>query len=153
MKVRRGGDMRLVKKRLVMLALVCTTYYPPLSIAEGDNTGVLLRQVVEESLSAFQQEDMLRSLQYVHTKSPEYEQMKQRLTQHFRDHDLRAELVDYSYIGHEREFAAARVKLKTTRLAGEPFQNNVTDLIFIFDQEAGQWKYWGSIVLGTEFIN
>ena len=66
--------------------------------------------------------------------------------------DARTELVGFHYIGHDDEFAVARVKLQTVDQSGEPFSANVIDTITIFHQEDGVWKYWSDHILGVELV-
>jgi hypothetical protein len=66
--------------------------------------------------------------------------------------DAQTELVGFQYIGHDDEFAVARVKLKTVEQSGEPFSANVLDTITVFHQEDGVWKYWSDHLLGVELV-
>jgi hypothetical protein len=62
------------------------------------------------------------------------------MEEQFRDLPVTAQLADFNYMGHDNEFAVARMKLK---IAGPPtskFQNNVVDEIMLFHQENGTWK-------------
>ena len=120
----------------------------------GDDDGLatVLRQVVERNLAAFNQEDAAGALSFIHTKSPEYGATKGALPAQFEALDARTELVRFQYIGHDDEFAVARVKLKTVDQSGEPFATNVMDTITIFHQEDGIWKYWSDHILGVELV-
>ena len=46
----------------------------------------------------------------MHTKSPEYDRTQKALPEQFRAMDLDVKLVDFKYMGHDDEFAVARVK-------------------------------------------
>jgi hypothetical protein len=120
----------------------------------GDNDGLTatLRQVVENNLAAFNREDASATMQSIHTKSPDYTSMQHALPNQFGALDARTELVSFRYIGHDDEFAVARVKLKTVDQSVEPFATNVLDTITIFHQEDGTWKYWSNEVLGVELV-
>ena len=81
------------------------------------------------------------TLKYIHTRSPEYEKTKEALKGQFRSLEVRPELVYFRFIGHDDEFAVARVKFKTVATSdAAPFQNNVVDSIMVFHQENGVWK-------------
>jgi len=110
----------------------------------------VLRQVVVDNLAAFNGEDVSATMQSIHSKSPEYTSMQQALPNQFSALDARTELVSFRYIGHDDEFAVARVKLKTVDESDEQFMANVLDTITIFHQEDGAWKYWSNHVLGVE---
>ena len=118
----------------------------------SDNDGLRdeLRKVVEQNIDAFNQEDITGAMSGVHTKSPEYGTTREALPGQFEELDARTELVGFSYIGHDDEFAVARVKLKTTEVSGQPFTANVIDTLTVFHQENGVWKYWSDHILGVE---
>lgn len=120
----------------------------------GDDTGLaaLLRQVVENNLAAYNRKDASATMQSIHTKSPEYSSMQQVMQSLFNDMDAQTELVSFRYIGHDDEFAVARVKMKTVDESGNPFTANILDTITIFHMEDGIWKYWSDYVLGVEIV-
>lgn len=59
----------------------------------------------------------------------------------------------FSYIGHDDEFAVARVQYRTVGSSATPVMNNVLDTITIFHQEDGTWKYWDNYVIGVRLMN
>jgi len=114
--------------------------------AADDPLAATLRGVVEDNLRAYDVEGVVRS---VHTQSPEYGPTKDEVVGQFRVFDLTPKLVAFEYMGHDDEFAVARVKIK---LEGPPgFMNNTTDSIVLFHQEGGIWKLWTDEILGVEF--
>jgi len=66
--------------------------------------------------------------------------------------NTKTELVSLTYIGHDDEFAVARVKSKTTGKAESGFVNNIVDAIVIFHQEGGKWKMWSEDILGVQAV-
>lgn len=142
-----------IRGGLVASLLTTMSFGATVPAVECDpETGEALRKTVEASLMAFQNENLNDALRFVHSKSSEYAQFREKAQHLFKAVDVKAELLQFDYIGHEREFAAARAKIKTTAAPGSEFQDNITDIIYIFDLEDGRWKYWASTVLGTEFI-
>jgi hypothetical protein len=119
---------------------------------EGNGLAAALRGVVENNLAAFNREDVQATLRTIDTKSPEYTSMQQALPDEFAALDARTELVDFRYIGHDDEFAVARVKYKTVDSSAEHFTANTLDTITLFHQEDGTWKYWSNYVLGVEVV-
>ena len=112
--------------------------------------GDVLRQVVEQNLAAINSEDLAGAMSRIHTKSPEYDSTQEALPVQFAVLDTRTQLVDFRFIGHDDEFAVARVKLKTVEQSAELFSPNVLDMIAVFHQENGVWKYWSDHILGVE---
>jgi hypothetical protein len=108
-----------------------------------------LRVVVDQSAVAYQKEDVAAFMQHVHTKSPEYQKTRERLSKQFAEMDVTATVTDFRLIGHDDEFAVARMKLRTTSTA-PGFVNNVVDQLVLFHQEKGVWKYWGDYEIGVE---
>ncbi len=119
---------------------------------EHDTLAAALKQVVEESLAAFNSENVAATLRSVHTKSPAYDTMQAALPNQFNGLDARTELASFRYIGHDDEFAVARVQLKTVAQPGDAFANNVLDTITMFHQENGVWKYWSYHILGVRLV-
>ncbi len=122
--------------------------------AAGHDDGLapVLRKVVEDNLAAYNREDPMAAMRFVHSKSPEYGTTRTALKGQFEVMDARSELVGFTYIGHDDEFAVARVKLRTVDKSGEAFSNNVIDTITLFHQENGVWKYWSDHILGVEMV-
>ena len=121
--------------------------------AHAGNSGGLegaLRQVVEQNLAAYNAKDTSETLASIHTKSPVYATMREALPSQFGALDARTAVEDFSYIGHDDEFAIARVQYRTEDKSTQPFMDNVMDTITVFHQEDGTWKYWNEHVLGVQ---
>ena len=119
---------------------------------EHDTLAAALQRVVEDGLTAYNSENVAATMQSIHTKSPAYSTMQAALPNQFNGLDARTELASFRYIGHDDEFAVARVQLKTVEQSGKPFANNVTDTITMFHQENGVWKYWSHHILGVRLV-
>jgi hypothetical protein len=132
--------------------LVLSLFAAAASAGEGNGLAAALRGVVENNLAAFNREDVTATLQTIDTKSPEYTSMQQALPDEFAALDARTELVEFRYIGHDDEFAVARVKYKTVDPSDKNFTANILDTITLFHQEDGTWKYWGNYVLGVDIV-
>ena len=85
-----------------------------------DSLAPVLRKVVEANLSAYNREDPMAAMGFVHSKSPEYATTRAALKGQFEMMDARSELVGFNYIGHDDEFAVARVKVKTAGESSKP---------------------------------
>jgi hypothetical protein len=135
--------------RFYAVASLLFLFANPLSAADSGGLEVALRQVVEKNLAAYNSEDASQTLASVHTKSPAYAAMRDALPRQFGALDTRTELERFTYIGHDDEFAVARVQYRTVGSTANPFMNNILDTISIFHQENGAWKYWDNYVLGA----
>ena len=123
---------------------------PSAARADDDALTTALRQVVAGNIAAFNKEDVDATMSYVDTRSPDYEATKNELATVFKDYDLTSELVSLTLIGHDDEFAVARVKEKTTGKAQSHFADNTVDSIMVFHQQNGSWKLWSQQNLGVE---
>jgi hypothetical protein len=120
--------------------------------ADKNPLATTLQGVVEDHVRAYNARDVQGAMRDVHSQSPEYDSTKAAMEEQFRDLPVTAQLVDFKYMGHDDEFAVARMKLK---IAGPPtsqFQNNVVDEVMLFHQQGGTWKLWSDDVLGVEFV-
>lgn len=124
----------------------------PLSAADPDAIAGVLRQVVDDNLAAYNSEDPSRTLASVHTRSPAYASMQDALPQQFDALDTRTEVEAFTFIGHDDEFAVARVQYRTVGGAKSEFMNNILDTITMFHQEDGTWKYWDNYILGVRLV-
>jgi hypothetical protein len=141
--------IRLVVMLVTLLGLAVTAG------AADDKLATTLHGVVEENVRAYDARDTDAFLRTLHPQSPGFEATKAILSDQFREGDIKVTLVDYKYIGHDDEFAVARVKMKTVAPPGSTgFQSNVTDSVLLFhrDEAARAWKLWSDDVLGVEFV-
>jgi hypothetical protein len=123
--------------------------------AQAEDTALVtaLRQAVTGNFAAYDRKDVDGSMRFIDSKSPDYDSTKGALAALFKDvNNTRTEIVGFAYIGHDDEFAVARVKSKTTGKAESGFGNNVVDAIMIFHQENGQWKLWSEEILGVQVV-
>lgn len=119
--------------------------------AADDKLATTLRGVVQENLRAYDAEDSDGVMRTMHSRSPEYDRTKAALPGQFAAEDLTVQLVDFRYMGHDDEFAVARVKTKLTAPPGSDFDDNVVESIVLFHQEGGLWKLWSDDVIGVAF--
>jgi hypothetical protein len=122
--------------------------------AADDKLATSLRGVVEENVRAYDARDTDAFLRTLHPQSPGYEATRAILSDQFREGDIKVTLVDYKYIGHDDEFAVARVKMKTVAPPGSTgFQSNITDSVVLFhrDEFARAWKLWSDDIIGVQF--
>jgi len=127
-------------------AVLLTTWAPAARAADADLAGAL-EKVSKDQIAAFNRGDAAATLAFAHTKSPSYDEAKAELPANF---DAKAEQVSFQYIGHDDEFALARVKVKVTAAPDvQGFYANVVDTITIFHQENGQWKVWDAYLVGA----
>jgi hypothetical protein len=121
--------------------------------AAGDDIQKAINSMVISNVQATQEENLDAVLQTIHTQSPGYLATKQQLVPLFDNYDLKYEILSFKYIGRDNEYAVARVKQSTKKLSGPAFRNNVVDMIEVFRQEKGQWKFWNQVILEVTYTN
>jgi hypothetical protein len=108
-----------------------------------------IQYVLDNNLASFNKRDLTASMRTIDTRSPDYEATKAALEEQFKDLDVTASLVKFTYIGHDDEFAVARASIKTSGKPGNTdFVDNTVDAILLFHMEGGAWKLWDETVLG-----
>ena len=136
-----------MKVSLILAAALIGLTWVPATRAEDTLAGSL-EKVSKDQIDAFNHEDVAATMAFAHPKSPTYDAAKTALTDYFKGQKLKAEQVSFEYIGHDDEFAYARVKVKVTSPGTEGFQSNVTDTVTIFHQDGGKWKVWDAYLVG-----
>jgi hypothetical protein len=137
---------------LCLVAVVMCCCGPSVAHAEGALAGVL-ESLVTENLEATQAEDMDRMMATIHAQSPAYATTKRQTAPLFEKFDLTYEVLSFTYIGNDDKYAVARVRQATRRVAGPAFRDNELDLVHVFRQEEGEWKFWTQTILELTFID
>ena len=123
------------------------------AFAESESTAGELRNLIIQNLNACQDEKLDAEMSTMHSQSPAYLMTKQQTPLLFENYDLNYELTGFSFIGQDEDYAVARIKQKTTKIAGPAFQNNEIDTIAVFRKENGQWKFWNQVLLNKKYLN
>lgn len=142
-----------MKTRSLLLAAALLGVTPAPTVRAADEAlADALEQLSKDQIAAFNREDVAATMAYAHTKSPAYASTQAELGSQFSSLDARAEQVSFQYVGHDDEFAVARVKVKVTAPGAQGFGANIVDTMTFFHQEGGRWKLWDAYVLGSEFV-
>jgi len=138
-----------MKTSVILATALLALAWVPATRAD-DALGSSLEQVSKDQIAAFNRKDVAATMSFAHTKSPTYDAAKDMLTKDFKNQDLKAEQVSFQYIGHDDEFAYARIKVKVTSPGTKGFDDNVMDGVTIFHQEGGAWKVWDTYLIGGQ---
>ena len=140
-----------MKSTVILAAALLGLAWVPATRAD-DALSTALEKVSKDQIEAFNRADVAATMAFAHTKSPTYDDAEAMLTEYFKDQKLKAEQVSFQYIGHDDEFALARVKVKVTSPGTEDFQPTVTDTVMLFHQENRDWKVWDSFLIGGQLV-
>ena len=128
------------------MALLCVCAVPA-----SAQLAPALSYALKLNLDTYNRRDLNATMRTIDSKSPDYASTKAAVAAQFQDSlDATAELVDFTLIGHDDEFAVGRAKVKTTGKPGTGFTNNTVDAMVIFHQENGDWKLWDELILGAQ---
>jgi hypothetical protein len=135
----------------VAVLLAATLGLAGAASAADSDLATTLKATVEDNLPGYNAEDTEATLRSVPKSSPEYDSTKAALAAQFRNFDVKAELIDFRYMGHDDEFVVARVKTRFVAPSGSGFNDNVVGSLVAFHQDGGVWKLWSEEVLGVQF--
>jgi hypothetical protein len=141
--------------RIVGLAIGLAAAFvarPGRAAEDAKVTEAALRAVVTSNFAASAAEDVNAVRATLHTQSPVFKSSLRACQQIFDYFDLKHELVSFRFLLADGEYAVARGEQKTTKLDGDDFKNNVMDCLFVFRQEAGNWRLWQQTVLETRYL-
>ncbi len=136
---------------IALLPLVCLGL--TVGCSEDKNVAAELETLVMENLKATEAEDMNTMLETIHTQSPSYAQTEKLSAHLFENYDVKYELQQFQFVGIDGEYAIARYKFSTKRVAGGDFKDNTLDTFHVFRKENGKWKIWSQAALEIDYIN
>jgi len=142
-----------MKKGIVgLFILMLMVSFSAKSYAQDKDISEALKKVVMDNFKGYEEENLEKVMNTVHSQSPGYIQTKELSKQIFPYYDLKYQLLSFNFIATDGDYALARGKQKTVKIEGPAFQNNIVDLIYVFKQENGQWKFWSQAILETKFV-
>ncbi len=107
-----------------------------------------LANVVKANCAANQKEDVAAAIRTIHPKSAAYASTEQISKQLFAALDLNYTMTGFHFIGRDDTYAVARVKIRTSKRAGNiEFQDNTADFMITFRQDGNDWKVWSQNIL------
>jgi len=134
------------------MKLLTTALLVALSVGAYADTATDVKSVILENFEHTKNEDFEAVMGDVHSQSPAYLQTQQILQQLFPVYDLQYELVSYTFIGEDNEYAYAKVKQRTKKISGPAFQDNEVEVLMIFKKENDAWKLWTQANLAIEYL-
>ena len=134
------------------MKILLSTLLLLLSTAAYADTASDIHKIILANLEHTQNEDSAAAMGDVHSQSPAYLPTQQMLQQLFPTYDLQYELVHYTFVGEDSEYAYAKIKQRTKKIRGPAFKNNEIEMLMIFKREDGIWKLWTQASLLVTFI-
>jgi len=109
-----------------------------------------IRATFESYVTAQSRGDAKAALAHFHRHSPTYESARQMLHHLFLNYKLTCTLLGVDIVGTDERHAYARVRLRTEKVEGPTFRDNVTDALIVLREDAGAWKIWNQALLTVE---
>ncbi len=141
------------KWRMIARVTLAIFFIPLLSSAFGqEDISKAIHQTILKNLKAGQAEDLPAMMKTIHSQSPVYQSTKERTPAIFKAYKLDYRLLSYKYIGRDGEYAFARTRHRTRKIAGPALRDNEVDTIQIFRKEKGEWKLWNQAILEIHYL-
>ncbi len=137
-----------------MKMLVCTlSLFASLCIASqaGADTSSDLEELVTSHLAFSRVEDIEGIMSTIHSQSPTYASQKDNLEQIAAVYNFDFDLLHFSFIAEDKDYAYARFKFLLKEVSGFQFKDNERDTLAIFKKEDAQWKFWQQINLEINY--
>ena len=87
-------------------------------------------------------QDLQGILRLMHQESFAYKPMQQVLLKLFTAFELQTVLLERVFIARENEYVYVRIKLRTEKIAGPDFKNNIAEFLVVFRIVGNVWKIW-----------
>jgi hypothetical protein len=87
-------------------------------------------------------QDLQGILRLMHKESFAYMPTQQLLLKLFAAFELQTSLLSSVFIARDDDYAYVRIKLRTEKLAGPDFKNNVTEFLVVFRMRGNAWRIW-----------
>ncbi len=114
-------------------------------------TDAQLKELVTAHLALSTVEDIEGIMNTLHSQSPTYASQKDNLEEIAKVYNFDFELLNFSFIGEDKDYAYARFKFLLKEVSGFQFKNNERDTLGIFKKEGEQWKFWSQINLKIDY--
>ena len=137
-----------------MKKLMCTIcLFAVLSITAQAfaDTDAQLKELVTAHLALSTVEDIEGIMNTMHSQSPTYASQKDKLEEIAKVYNFDFDLLSFSFIGEDQDYAYARFKFLLKEVSGFQFKDNERDTLGIFKKEGEQWKFWSQINLEIDY--
>ena len=143
-----------MNKYITAFFSVFVLFQSGVSLANNDVLSSQLQSIAAANIAATskESESITDFMGTIHTGSPAYVQIKTQMEQLLPVFDMDASLVEFSFVGVDGDYAIARVKQKLKKVSGPMFQDHVSEQMFVFHQELGEWKIWQVSMLNMESL-
>jgi hypothetical protein len=101
-----------------------------------------LQQMLAEQIRCQNEQDLQGVLRFIHKESFSYIPTQQLLMKLFATYQLQLSLLDRKLIAIDGDYAFLRFQLKSEKLDGPDFRDNIADSIVVFRRLNDQWKIW-----------
>ena len=152
-KVWQRRKINMTRKIYWLIATVLSLIWADTVRAESNTTADAIKSAVERTLRAYREEDMAVMLSTVHSQAPSYMSIKKDSPTVFENYDINAELISFTFIGQDEDYAVARTKIRYTKISGPAFQNTEFDSFSVYRKENDEWKTWDGCIVDRKYLN
>ena len=151
--VRQRRNNKMTHNIYWLFAIALSLVWADSVCAESNPTADGIKNTVERTLRAYREEDMDAMLSTVHSQAPSYMSIKKDSPTVFENYDINAELISFTFIGQDEDYAVARTKIRYTKISGPAFQNTEFDTFSVYRKENDEWKTWDGCIVDRKYLN
>jgi hypothetical protein len=97
---------------------------------------------VTEFVGFQNEQDIQGILRLMHKESFAYKPTQQVFLRLFAAFELQTTLLSTVFLTSDEDYAYVRLKLRTEKIAGPDFKNNITEFLVVFRLINNVWKIW-----------
>jgi hypothetical protein len=109
--------------------------------------------VINDNFKAFDEGNVDKYMETIHTQSPLYEQSKKLVEEISKAYKLKTEISNVEVMEKSEKEAKVKFTQKTIKIEGPAFQNNEITGYHVLRPEKGKWKIYNSIMTKTVFLD
>jgi hypothetical protein len=109
--------------------------------------------VINDNLKAFDEGDVDKYMETIHTHSPLYEQSKQLVEEVSKAYKLKIELSNVEVTDKSVKEAKVNFTQKTIKIEGPAFKDNEIAGYHVLRLDKGKWKIYDSVITKTVFLD
>lgn len=121
--------------------------------SEKDTLVKKLYENISEGIDALHKENLKDYMATIHDLSPSYIPVRKTMPRVFHKNDLEYEIIKYSLLGVDADYAYMRLVHKIKKIDNSAFRNHKIDAVHIFKEKDGKWLIWGTNILTIEYID
>jgi len=123
------------------------------SVSQVEPTPEDVTSVIYANMLASNTEDLAGYMATIHPSSPAYSATETGIQQAFTDYDLSYQLLELTVLDQSSFEASVAFTLRTEKISGPAFSDNVVTGRWILRKDGGIWKIYNQEIDNVEYLN